>query len=561
MAVVVPDVPLIGMVKDRLGKKLVRGEATDLLNTWRESGELRARPGLSQLADIPDTKPVQNLFTAEFADESRSTIRVDEDDAYNLASGAWTIIAASTPDFSGNATSPFGMAMVFNNMIISNGVLSDGVYRWTGAGNLIDLNTEANVAGTDEILLLHAAFRYVVPFAGRVIGAFTSATNGANSLIGSAIGSVTDWTSANGAFITIRNEHPSPITQLTADENTLIVWKERAIILGTETGDSAAPIFFQLVRTPGLGAIASRSVLSYGGFYAALGHEGFYSLIGGQPNFIDEDIRRDFFRRLNYSALRQVHGVAMPEYGKFLWFIPEGNDTYPRNAWIYDTITRGWERWELGAPITASERAFISTGLVADSYGGSSTFPETDTPGAIADVTGGNALIDTGLISGTLIDDLGSPATAPSYILGNDVGVTFNLDFAASDDDGTPFGFTWESPDVRWEGLVDETTGTPIGPRDVVTLDEVRLEYNHSGASARLECSVSTDGGQSYTVLTIEGDSAATISTTSDLYTSLSFWTRTSGNQIRVRLRITQIMGFPKFRNLTLYGLRAGERR
>jgi hypothetical protein len=526
------------MVKDRLGSRLGPGESTNLLNVWRESGEVRVRPGMTAFRNRITTLPVQNLFTAELADGTKSVLRLDEDNPYFDNGTAWASISPGSPFWTGNSTTPFGIAQVLNEVIVSNGVAADGVKRWTGSGNFATVPN----AG---ILIDHDAFRYIASFASRVIGAYTSGTNGAVTVVGSAIGSTTDWTIDNGAFAASRVEHPSHITGLTSDDNILLVWKERAIIAGVETGDSDTPINWTLLKTEGIGATAPRSISSWGGFSTALSYEGFFLLQNQSPQFIDTDIKRDFFSRLNPTALRQVHSLVMPEYGKIIWFVPEGADPYPRHAWVYDLLFQSWDRWELGVPITSAVRTFAGTGAVIDAYGGE---------GGIADITGNNAIIDTGVIANVYIDAVGTEASSVIYLLGDSIGNTYTLDFAATNDAAAPFVMTWESPDVRWEGLADPETGAVIGPRQLVTLDCVGIEYNYSGAATTLVCSVSVDGGLTWATL-----ESKSISSTSAMYTRLDFWGRATGHRVRVRLQIDNVVGQPRFRDMTLYGYPAGE--
>lgn len=544
-------VPLAGRVTDRLGTELKQSEASDLLNTFRTRGRLRPRWGLSAFRSIPATAtgPVQNLISFEEPDGTKATLRFDEDAAYNDTGSAWSEIVPGAPPFwTGDSSTPYGWAVIFGTLVVSNGVGADGVKIYTGTG---DFSTVA-VAG---ILSSHPAFRYVAGFAGRVIGAYTSGTNGPITVVGSALGSVSDWTSVGGAFGAARSEHPSIITGMKAQDNSLLLWRERAIVVGTETGDMDVPIYWQLLKTEGIGNIATNpnSILSWGGVHAALSHEGFY-LLGqdNQPQFIDQDIRRDFFDRLNYAALRQMHGIVLSEYGKFIWFVPEGSDSYPRAAWVYDVITGGWDRWEFSQSISASCRSFVSTGAVIDAYGGQ---------GAIADITGGNALIDTGLISGLLIDSVGTGVSTPAYILGDTNGKTYVFDPTSYNDDGIPYSMRWESPDLTWEGAPDLSMGQgrysrTVDEFSIVTLDHVYVEYNHSGPNTQVTMSASADGGATWTDLETKN-----ISATSDLYSHMDFWGRFSSNQIRVRLIVYPVTGITEFRNMIAFGKRSGERR
>lgn len=544
MAVHLVDIPLQGMVKDAQGKRLPPQKATDLLNTWTESGELRARPGVTPFANNPQTTPIHQIINAEFADGSREIVRIDNSRTYSFDGTNWVEVTGAR-NFTGTNTIPFGWTVALGRLVISNGISADGVWEWDGlAGSRSEITGGVLNDGSPQ----HKAVRYLATFASRVIGAYTNAANGANIVLGSAPGSTTDWTLANGAFAGVRAEHPSAITGLTADDNTLIVWKERAIVTGIETGDSFTPIFWQLLRTEGVGAIAPYSIVTYGGFHFALSHEGFFVLAGGQPQFIDDEIKRDLFSRISYDALRQARGMVMPEYGKIVWFIPESSDpalsvaagggVFAFTAWVYDINTQSWSRHRYPFGISAASRVFIATGDA-----------KVDTFTLIPD-----HIVDTGIYAGVTVDSFGTGVAAPEYLIGLSGGQTGRLDFAATTDAGTPFAFRWETPDVTWHGQQDDQTGRTVGPLDIVTLDRVEMDYRHSGPNCPIEASISTDGGSTFSTL-----GSKTLTATVSGYERLAFFGRVSGRQIRLRLSIGSVLGFPKFRNLIMYGSPTGE--
>lgn len=533
--ITIPGVPLRGQVKDRLGTHLNPGEASALLNVWREAEEVRARPGLSTFANTPATLPVQNLFSADQSGGTKALLRFDATKVYNYDGVNWVEIMPGATVFTGGATSPFGVTMSYatatavEEMIFSQGTAADLAWRWTGSGDI------AQIAAGGVL----KAFRYATYFANRVIGAYTStAGNGAIEVIGSVPGSTTSWAAASGAFSVFLAEHPSIITGLVATDTDLLVHKERAIIRGVQTGDLTTPFIWGQLKTEGIGTIAPRSIALYGGTAFALSYEGFYFLNGNVPQAIDADIKRDFALRFNYTNAAQVHSLVMPEFGKIAWFIPEASDVYPKNVWVFDVLTGGWDRWSLPFGVSAATRAFVSTGGVIDSY---------------------DTLIDTGTIADTIIDQVGVPAATPSYVLGAADGKTYLIDFNITDDAGASFALSWQTGDVRWEGQRDLATGHIIGPHDLVTFDHALLEYRYaaiSGSTANVTASISVDGGATWTVL----QTRTLVATTSN-YARLHFWGRVSGDQVRLKFDISQVLGLPRFRNLTIFGKWAGERR
>lgn len=535
MPVAILDVPLRGTVTDRLGKTVGPGQATELLNSWRTEGEVRSRPGLVTFGNVPNTNPIFKLFNAELASGTKTLVRVTKDSVHSFGGTTWTNVAFTGGAPTGSNSQPFSVCMANNNMIMGNGVAADRLYYWPGSGNVTKMTSAGVLTGLSA--------KFVTHFATRVIGAYTSGTNGAVTIIGSEAGLVNNWVAANGAFTNTLIQHPSYMTGLAANDNELLVFKERAVIQGLDTGNPNEPIVWNLLRTEGIGLIAPQATASYGGVWFAVSYEGIYTITGGQIQFVDSDIRRDFHRRFNYASAQFAHTLVMPEFAKILFFVPEGGETYPRAAWVYDANFNGWDRWETTLPITTTARAFVPTGLgVIDSYGSPSY------------------LIDTGGISNMVIDEVGAAATTPSYIFGDSNGKTYSLDFGATDDVGSSFSLEYQSGDITWVGARDEETGHTILSTDVVVFDRMEIEYRFDalggGGGSTLEASVSVDGGATWTIL-----GSQVISSTSSLYTKLDFWGRVSGNQLRIRLRISQVVGRPRFRAINVFGKWAGERR
>jgi hypothetical protein len=542
MAVVLEiGIPLAGMIRTTPGHRLAPGHATDLLNVRRVEGELTTRPGLTPFADTPDTKPIQNLFTAELATGTKTLLRFDEDKVYAYNGTIWDELMSGATVFTGSATQPFGIAMCNNEVVFSQGVAADKAWRWTGSGDI------AQIANSG--VFTDRTFKYVAFYAGRVIGAYTNdTTGGAIQLLGSERGSNTSWVAAQGAIDTYLNDTPSYIQGLSANDNELIVWKERAVIRGIETGDPTLPIAFRNIQADGIGSIGQRCAAAFGGAWFNLSPEGFYVLNSGVPQFIDSGIRHDFWRRVNPDAFAQIHSVTLDELAQVVWFVPEGTDTHPHNAWVYDIATQGWDRWDFGGlAITAAARTFVSDGgfQVVDDYSAN--------PGD---------LVDTGSISGVVVDSLGSSAATSNYILGDQRGRTFTLASYIDTDNNTTFQWRWETGDFRWEGQTDSMAGAVVGPHDLVTFTELMLEYRHanlSGKVARIQIQVSADGGNSWTALTTNGRKTHPLADTTDDYTRLRAFGRISGYRIRLRFTLNNVSGFPKFRDLRVFGQLAGE--
>lgn len=530
-------IPEGGVVKDRRATKLGPGRAVTLANTYERDGALATRPGLTAFGATPDTKPVLNLFTSELADGTRVLVRLDEDKFYSWDGSAWVERMAGATVFTGTATQPFGIAMCNNELVFAQGVGADKAWRWTGAGDIVQIANSG--------VFTNVSFKHLVFFSSRVIGAYTTATNGAVEVLGSEPGSNTAWALANGAIQGFVHENPSRITGLSSNDAELVIWKEYAVVLGSETGDFRLPIQLRQLRADGIGSVAQRCAASFGGIWFNLSHEGFYALAGDSPQFIDIDIRRDFWSRVNRTKLSQIHSLVIKERGLIVWFVPEGTDTYPHAAWVYNTRTGGWDRWEFGSlAITASARTAVSdsTFKVVDLYNSSP-----------------NDVVDTGIHSGAIVDSFVGTSDTPRYILGDSTGKTYTLDEFAQDDAGTAFQWVWETDDFRWAGTRDDATGQTAGVHDLVTFSEAMIEYHYAGPGTSLQIEVSTDSGETWTILTVDGASSFTLTPTTGGFAILRAFGRATGYWVRLRFTFAAVRGFPEFFDLRVFGHIGGE--
>lgn len=529
-------IPEGGMVTDRRASRIGNQRAVSLINTYDRGGTLGVRPGITSFGTAPDTKPVLNLFTAEFAGGTRTLCRIDEDKFYSWDGSAWAERMAGATVFTGSGLQPFGIAMCNNELVFAQGVGADKAWRWTGAGDI------AQIANSG--VFTNISFKYLTFFASRVIGANTTNANGAVEVVGSEPGSNIAWVANNGALQGYVNENPSAITGLSANDNELVIWKERAVVLGTETPDYRLPIELHQIKADGLGSVGQRCAAAFGGAWFNLSLEGFYILNSGVPQFIDSEIRRDFWRRVNRSRLAQIHSLVIAERGLIVWFIPEGSDDYPRAAWVWNVRTGGWDRWEFASRyITAAARSTASiSAAVVDSYND----PVLHS-------------VDHGIYSGTIVDSFVSTADSTRYILGDSIGNTYELVENARTDNSTGISWLWETEDIRWAGATDDVTRHTIAPLDLVTFTSLELEYKNSGADSVMAIQISTDSGKTWTNLTHDDGLADFNIVQTAGFSQLRAFGRVTGYWIRLRFLITAVTGAPEISDLRVFGELAGE--
>lgn len=260
------------------------------------------------------------------------------------------------------------------------------------------------------------------------------------------------------------------ITKLATLRGRLVCYKQNSIVIGLETGLSTIPIRFSYI-SKSIGAIAGFSVAQANDEHFFLGQDNVYAFDGASIRSIGDPIKRDL-RLVNASNLRQVFAVIDPFNSEYWLFVPEGSETFPTHAWVYNYQENHWSRWSFPQSVLCGTRGTTSTALTW------------------ATITG-----TWDSIAGTW-DDY-SITGAPTLLLGMGNKTADEISFSVLNDGSSPIDATWESRD---EDFVDQpgVDNQPLRSTDLKTLSRVAVRYQGAGGSVNLNCEVSTDGGTNF---------------------------------------------------------------
>lgn len=432
---------------------------------------------------------------------------------YKSASSAWSDITDATltngdgtNDLQGGALEPYDAAIApipsqIDVLYMSNGniaasPLNPEIIKWTGSGNAV-----AMTAGPGSARCL-ATFANRL-FLGHVFDTSAGAVRG-NRVAWSADGDSETWSGASSGAVDLV-ETPDHVTRLLTLRNRLVIYKARSIFVARETGISTVPVGFELV-TRDLGSLCGFSAASIGDRHFFLSDDNVYEFDGNVARPIGNAIRRDL-RSINLSQPRQIFSMIDSRTSEYWLFVPEGSETVPTHAWIYNYAEEHWSRWEVPQVTAGSRGVSGSAALWSD-------FP----------VPSGPKWSDFGAKSWEEFAVSG----APILLLARTDLTTDEITDQVLADGSAAIDAFWESPDVDFAGQPD-WSNQPLSTADSKTLTRVEVRYGGTGQASSLTCEISTDGGRTFI-----------FSTTSPLTADggvVYFDTWVTGQRFRVRLR------------------------
>lgn len=347
--------------------------------------------------------------------------------------------------------------------------------KWTGSGTATGIATGGS--GPPGVP------KYLSTYANRLIMAnvFVSGENRHNRIYWSKFGDAENFTDATAGSAEII-ETPDPITRILTLRGRLIIYKEQSIYVADETGISTVPLGFSMVSR-NRGAIYGGSVASMGDQHIFVGQDNVYQLDGTTISPIGDAIRNNL-RNINSAAANRVFAVVDFATSEYWLFVPEGQDSYAKAAWVYNWREQTWTRWEFPFSMTVGGRAVTSDAPTWDDM----TPGGTELPGhplfdkkweeVPDDVTWASLLV-----SGLTVHAVGNSDSTMEEIT------------ASTNNDGTAaIHAFWESPDIDLAGVSEVTS-----PRQQKILSRVDVRCRPTGSAATLECLISTNRGVSYT--------------------------------------------------------------
>ena len=209
-------------------------------------------------------------------------------------------------------------------------------YKWKHA----DAAASKLIASGTEYL-----FRYLMSFQRRVIGVYTTETDGDISIRWSSAWPTTAITALNfpaANQLYVPNDDPI-VGGRTFGNDRAFIYCEDSINELVYYSDYAAP-FRCYVKVPKQGAINHQSIISLGQkHYFFNKNYGFCGYAGGQDisEIISQDIEKDIIN-IDADYYANIVGTYLPFIKKLVWAVPMGGSSTNTYLWFYDIANKQW---------------------------------------------------------------------------------------------------------------------------------------------------------------------------------------------------------------------------
>ena len=464
-----------------MGPKSPRG-----LNLRLLDGVARRRPGYAGIGTAPDTDQVTGLFHSVFDDGSTALARATAGKLYTVSGTTYTD-RSGTATFTNNTDNDywtFAMVPRLGSVTPKNWCMA------SDTNNRLKIWTDDVTFGTPFKDVTTAAGYTDSPRGALASASFLSRCWVANVLddggdrkharvVHSVTGDSTDWAGA-GVVETDLDQDPYPIQQLAVMAGGLVILKGDqfggSVWRATPTGLLNHPVRYDAMNPgSGVGILLRRSlVLMADSACFFVGHDGFY-LYDGVRGFknVSPGITLSLLRALNYDALDGAFAEYKPRTSEILVHVPTGTNTEPDLTWVYNRReNRTYGPYEYGHVLTASSQFTISGTYAWDN--GSSGVTDLDYSGGWGD------------LPWDAWNAIGGSTGASSTAYGSSEGEIYNdSDDASDNDDGIAVVTAYDTACVIADGrTVLGNNGQPItlGPYDMLTLEDVGIEYNSVAA-------------------------------------------------------------------------------
>lgn len=312
--------------------------------------------------------------------------------------------------------------------------------------------------------------RYCTVFNGRLILGHIhedGVTHGTRTRA-SAVNNFLEFDTTAGAQVVDHADTPGDVTGVAHHAGQLLIFKEFAVIVGIDTGDSDTPLIYPTQLR--VGCLAGSSFQPVDPWHSIfLGRDNFHILSpeGSEP--IGTPIRDEVFPNLNFNRLRQIVSHADYTNGIYRCAFPETGADYATLCAAYNWIERRWWIEDWPTQIHAASYVDFGGGTLIDNL---------------------TSTIDS--YSSTLISDWGPNTQTP---------VSLFTTAYASGSDYRLHQFSSRSYDVASTNLDISTRRDSLdmrlNPEGYATLRLVAVSYSCTTAS-RIRISVSTDKGVSW---------------------------------------------------------------
>ena len=444
------------------------------------------RPGYVAVGTKPNAARVTGLFQALFDNDTEALLRFSTVTVHSFASGTYSAITAATPptgavtDFwDATMVRRAGSASPGNQVFAANGVPTDFIQAWTGAGLMTLVDATDAPRGVKSL-----SFFGGYCFAGNVVDTLSDRRN--QRIQRSSVIDPLVWDDdKNGSgFIDLR-EDPFPVNKLTVLGGNQIVFKGNnqggALYGGIETGRISEHIEYELLNPGvGIGLLLPRSFLLLEPALAwFVGHNGIFVWDGrGKPDRVADTVAKHILRRINQDALDAAFASYFPVTDEIVLHIPTGSNDVANEAWVWNRReNRTYGPWLYDDDLTAFA-------LRAES--GALTWSTFDYPKGWDTIPFSTWTAISGGAKGRL---------EPTYGVG-DGKIVSTGDGDLATDDGADIDATYDPPGVAAHGRQSPQLGV-LTFHDMMILREIAIRYR-SDVAWTPTVAVSIDGGDTY---------------------------------------------------------------
>jgi hypothetical protein len=332
-----------GVDVSRATTELEASQASVSRNLVHRSGKLKTRDGLGQYERLTagtNSDRVVGLYDVRYEDGS-DFLAAHTATAFYTYDGTSVVDRTPGAGLSGANTDfmPWDGCMLNDRYFADNG--RNELLEWDGsAADASQVSSHASYSGPTDLI-----GKYVAAFAGRVFLGFTyeSSVERGTRLRWSSDAAFYLWdTSVNpGAGAVDLAETPGQIVGLHPFGHNLWVFKEDAIILGVESGDTNFPIQFpSWIYT---GCLSGRSIQDTSqNALMFLGQDNVYWFTGETPQPVGTPIAEDLFDNLNYARTEQIVSWTRPDLSLYYLAIPVGEDDFATRVYVFNWRDQVW---------------------------------------------------------------------------------------------------------------------------------------------------------------------------------------------------------------------------
>lgn len=448
--------PNLGMVTAVPAKELPLGASPDMLNMTFVAGRLRKRPGFTQFqsGNAAFGESVTGLASVQDDENATHLFAMTETDLWKYSAGGLNWTQMTGPALTGGATNLFTWEVSQNSLVFSQGV--DQVQRMPFTGTVYAI-LNANCP----------AARYMTRGANRLLIASTleGGLRKPFRVRRPVAADHTNWTGVGSGFVDL-DEFPYHIKNIKKLGTRVAVYVEKAIWIGTRTGQAAAPLDFQPIVT-GSGLYVPHTLKDRKGVHMFMGQDEVYEFNGATVTPISQAVQYNLFQGLNASVLQRMFAEILMETQEYLLFVCTGSNSTPDRIWVYNYGRGAWYPWSCSGPQCSTLHRLDST-ITWDSI--SSSWDSY----------------------GVAWDSVTLSQSFPQMLTGHTDGKVYQWGLGLPSDAGAAIDCYWTSKQLH-AGDID-----PSFAGREVTLNGITFWYQSTGAPFSVDISYSTDGGQTW---------------------------------------------------------------